>query len=101
LSAPLGAFLRTESGSAGVLLAATLAALVWANITPTLYEAVWQAPLAIKIGNADLSLTLRQWVNSGLMTFFLMVLPAAVASESVVGVFAHFREVTTETGLSH
>ena len=32
VTAPLRAFLRTESGSAGVLVAAIVAALVWANI---------------------------------------------------------------------
>jgi Na+/H+ antiporter NhaA len=85
LSAPLSAFLRTESGSAGVLLASTLAALVWANITPTLYEAFWQAPLAIKIGDADLSLTLRQWVNSGLMTFFFFVVGLEARREFDLG----------------
>ena len=32
VTAPLRAFLRTESGSAGILVAAIVAALIWANI---------------------------------------------------------------------
>jgi Flp pilus assembly pilin Flp len=32
LKTPLREFLRTETGSTAVLLAATLAALVWANV---------------------------------------------------------------------
>ena len=35
LETPLRRFLRTETGSAAVLLAATLAALAWANIDPS------------------------------------------------------------------
>jgi hypothetical protein len=34
LETPLRSFLRTETGSAAVLLAATVAALVWANLDP-------------------------------------------------------------------
>jgi hypothetical protein len=70
LQAPLRAFLQTESGSAGVLLLATVAALVWANLAPEAYAAFWETPLAIRVGRVDLALTLRDWVNSGLMTFF-------------------------------
>jgi len=39
LQTPLRQFLRTETGSAAVLLAATLAALAWANIDPSGYAA--------------------------------------------------------------
>ena len=46
VAAPFRAFLRTESGSAGVLVLAILAALVWANIDLGSYEAVWRTRLA-------------------------------------------------------
>ena len=38
---PLREFLRTESGGAAVLLAATGAALVWVNVDATSYEKLW------------------------------------------------------------
>ena len=38
LETPLRAFLRTETGSAAVLLAATVAALVWANVDASSYR---------------------------------------------------------------
>ena len=50
LDTPLRVFLRTESGSASVLLVATLAALVWANIDLASYDAVWRTPLSIQRG---------------------------------------------------
>src|SRR5512143_3462862 len=41
LETPLRSFLRTETGSAAVLLAATVAALVWVNVDSSSYERVW------------------------------------------------------------
>jgi Na+/H+ antiporter NhaA len=70
---PLRRFLRTETGSAAVLLAATLAALAWANIDPAGYAAAWSTHLSIKVGSAGLVASLHEWVNSGLMAFFFLV----------------------------
>jgi Na+/H+ antiporter NhaA len=72
LEAPLRDFLRTQSGSAVILAAAAVAALVWANIGSS-YEHVWHTTLSIQIGGAGISQDLRHWVNNGLMTFFFFV----------------------------
>src|SRR5436305_4128686 len=74
LAAPVRDFLSTETGSASVLLVATLAAVVWAN-SPWRhsYQTVWNTVLSIRLGGGDISATLRQWVNEGLMTFFFLV----------------------------
>lgn len=50
VAAPLRAFLRTESGGAGVLVAAIVAALLWANIDLGSYEAVWRTQLSLGLG---------------------------------------------------
>jgi hypothetical protein len=73
LETPLRRFVRTETGSAAVLLAATLAALAWANIDPSGYAHTWHTELSIRIGNTGLAADLREWVNSGLMAFFFLV----------------------------
>jgi Na+/H+ antiporter NhaA len=70
---PLRQFLRTETGSAVVLLAATIAALAWANLDPSSYAACWGTQLSIRLGTAGLADDLHGWVNSGLMAFFFMV----------------------------
>jgi Na+/H+ antiporter NhaA len=70
---PLRRFLRTETGSAAVLLAATLVALVWANTDPSGYAATWGTDLSVRLGSAGLSADLHEWVNSGLMAFFFLV----------------------------
>jgi Na+/H+ antiporter NhaA len=73
LETPLRRFVRTETGSAAVLLAAALAALVWANIDPAGYGAAWGTELSVTIGHTGVAADLREWVNSGLMAFFFLV----------------------------
>jgi Na+/H+ antiporter NhaA len=73
LETPLRRFVRTETGSAAVLLAATIAALAWANIDSSGYTATWGTELSIRIGRSGLAADLREWVNSGLMAFFFLV----------------------------
>jgi len=73
LQTPLRQFLRTETGSAAVLLAATVAALTWANIDPSGYAATWHTELVIRSGTRGLADSWQGWVNSGLMAFFFLV----------------------------
>ncbi|HZB31311.1 MAG TPA: Na+/H+ antiporter NhaA [Streptosporangiaceae bacterium] len=85
LQTPLREFLRTETGGAVVLLAAALAALVWANVHPSSYEATWSTPASIRVGDAGLTLDLRHWVNSGLMTVFFFVVGLEARREFDMG----------------
>ena len=73
LQTPLRVFLRTETGGAAVLLGMAVAALVWVNVNAASYDAVWGARLSVRLAGAGVSLDLREWVNSGLMTFFFFV----------------------------
>ena len=85
LQTPLRRFLATQTGSAAVLLGATIAALAWANISPASYETVWHTPLSIRLGGSGLSLDLHDWVNSGLMTFFFFVVGLEARREFDLG----------------
>ena len=82
---PLRAFLHTESGGAAVLLAAAVAALLWANLHGSSYEELWETVLSIDVGGAGVSLELREWLNSGLMTFFFFVLGLEARREFDLG----------------
>ncbi|MBA3907587.1 MAG: Na+/H+ antiporter NhaA, partial [Pseudonocardiales bacterium] len=85
LKTPLQRFLRTEAGGAAVLVTGALAALVWANIDVGSYERVWAMPLSVRLGDAQVSLALRGWVNSGLMTFFFFVVGLEARREFDLG----------------
>ncbi|MBO0807764.1 MAG: Na+/H+ antiporter NhaA, partial [Actinobacteria bacterium] len=85
LSTPLRQFLRTETGSAAVLLGAAVVALGWANISASSYRAVWATKLTVSLGGASLSADLRGWVNSGLMTLFFLVVGLEARREFDMG----------------
>jgi Na+/H+ antiporter NhaA len=85
LETPLRSFLRTETGSAAVLLAAAIAALVWVNVDESSYERVWHTVLSISIGGSGVSEDLRYWLNSGLMTFFFFVIGLEARREFDMG----------------
>src|SRR5919106_2943989 len=73
-SAPLRRFLRTETGSAGLLLCATVAALVWANAAGGSYADLWSTEMALEVGGFEYREDLRHWVNDELMVFFFFVI---------------------------
>jgi Na+/H+ antiporter NhaA len=90
---PLREFLRTETGGAAVLLAAAVAALVWVNVDASSYDSLWSTKLSIDVADAGVSLDLRQWVNSGLMTFFFFVVGLEARREIDLGELRERRRV--------
>jgi Na+/H+ antiporter NhaA len=85
LDTPLGEFLRTETGGAAVLLGAAVAALVWVNLDAASYDSLWDTTLSIHLGGSGVALDLRHWVNSGLMTFFFLVVGLEARREFDLG----------------
>jgi Na+/H+ antiporter NhaA len=85
LETPLREFLRTETGSAAMLLGATVAALLWANLGASSYQALWATPLSIRVGATGISLDLHDWVSTGLMTFFFFVVGMEARREYDMG----------------
>jgi Na+/H+ antiporter NhaA len=84
LEAPLRDFMRTETGSAAVLLLGAVAALVWANIGSS-YESVWHTTMVDSIGGGAIAQDLRHWVNDGLMTLFFFVVGLEARREFDLG----------------
>src|SRR4051794_41538773 len=87
------AFLRTESGSALVLLSAAVIALLWVNIDQASYDDLWQTVLSVRLGHWAVSLDLRGWVNDGLMAFFFFVVGLEARREADLGELRELRRV--------
>ena len=86
LSHPLRAFMATEAAGALVMVLATVAALVWANSGwAASYQATWQQPLAIRIGEKELTTTLGHAVDDGLLAVFFFVVGLEVRHELSLG----------------
>lgn len=78
--------LRTSpAAAAAILLAATVTALVWANLPGSTYESFWHTPAAVTVGGAGVSLDLRHWVNDALMALFFFLVSLEAKRELAVG----------------
>jgi len=94
LAAPVRDFLSTETGSAVVLLGATITALLWSNSPwSDTYESVWTTRLSIDVGGSGISADLRHWVNEGLMTFFFLVVGLEAKREFDMGELRERRRI--------
>src|SRR5690606_31070209 len=94
LARPVRVFAATEVGSALILLVAALAALLWAN-SPWgwTYEEFWTTDLSIRLADAELSHSLRDWINDGLMAFFFFVVALEIRREFDMGELRDRRRV--------
>ena len=82
---PLQQFLRLEVSGGLVLLAATIAALLWANTAGASYDDLWSTELSLRVGGHLFSEDLRHLVNDGLMAIFFFVVGLEVKRELTVG----------------
>jgi Na+/H+ antiporter NhaA len=86
LAEPVRSFLATEAGSAGLLLAATVLALLWANSPwSDAYVSLWHTELSVHLGGAQLAKDLRHWADDGLMALFFFVVGLEVRRDLSVG----------------
>lgn len=75
-------FVHVEAVSGGVLLAAAVAALIWANSSfSQSYHDLWHLPLTLGIGEHVVARSLHFWVNDALMTIFFLVVGMEIRRE--------------------
>ncbi len=83
-------FVRDETVGGAILLAATVVALIWANVGDS-YESLWSTELTLGGGSLAITEDLEHWVNDGLMVLFFFVVALEVKRELVVGELADRR----------
>jgi len=84
--APLRDFLQNEAAGGILLLAATVAALIWANSPwKAAYHALWDTQFGLSLGRYSFSMDLHHWVNDGLMTIFFFVVGLEIKREVTTG----------------
>jgi NhaA family Na+:H+ antiporter len=83
---PLVDFLHTEAAGGVALVVAAIVALLWANSPwDASYDDLWNTHLAVSLGDWELDLDLREWINDGLMVFFFFVVGLEIKRELVEG----------------
>ncbi len=86
---PVQDFIRTESASGVILIAAAGVAFAWANSPwATSYFAILDVPLAVSFGAWSLTKPLLLWVNDLLMALFFFVIGLEIKREILVGELA-------------
>ncbi|GAA1522055.1 Na+/H+ antiporter NhaA [Agromyces terreus] len=68
-----------------LLLVATAAAIVWANVSTGSYESFWETHLSIGVGDIQLDFTLHALVNDALMAIFFFTVGLEVRREFAIG----------------
>ncbi|WP_307796846.1 Na+/H+ antiporter NhaA [Williamsia soli] len=86
-------FLSKESGSAGLLLAATVLALAWANVPGTGYDSFWHTEVVLQIGSWSTALDFQHIVNDAAMAIFFLVVGLEISREVTVGELTDRRTV--------
>ncbi|MGD8801978.1 MAG: Na+/H+ antiporter NhaA, partial [Gammaproteobacteria bacterium] len=83
---PFQEFIRDQTTGSILLLACTVAALIIAN-SPLAhdYEALIETQAGFVLGEWSLKMSLRHWVNDGLMSLFFFVLGLEIKREILVG----------------
>jgi Na+/H+ antiporter NhaA len=76
----------TENSAAGLLLAATLVAILWANSPwSQSYWTLLNTPVGFSFGDVEFDLTVKHLINDGLMTFFFFIVGLEVMAEFTIG----------------
>ncbi|MBL9007181.1 MAG: Na+/H+ antiporter NhaA [Myxococcales bacterium] len=89
---PLERFLHIEAASGILLLLAAVLALIWANSPwSSLYTALWQTPLGIRIGPFHFERSLEWFINDALMVLFFFVVGMEIRRELHDGELSEWR----------
>lgn len=89
---PFQYFFAKEAAGSLLLLACTAIALVWANsMFGEAYHHIQEAEIGIGLGAFELTLSLHEWINDGLMAVFFFVIGLEIKREILVGELASWR----------
>jgi NhaA family Na+:H+ antiporter len=86
-------FVRSEIAGSVVLVACTLAALLWANSPwSETYFDILHTKIGLSWGTSTFALSLHHWINDGLMVVFFFVVGLEVKRELLVGHLSSVRK---------
>ena len=89
------AFVRNETSGATLLLAATIVALLWANLGGHSYEHFWHTHFSIHLGDIfSVDMSLQHWINDGLMMMFFFLVSLEVKHDFVMGELREWRRAS-------
>lgn len=92
ITSPFTRFARTEAAGGIVLMAATFAALVWANSAwQHSYHHLLETDVSIGVGSLAVTANRHHWINDGLMSLFFFLVGMEIKREILVGELSSLR----------
>jgi NhaA family Na+:H+ antiporter len=82
---PIERLMKVETTGGIVLIIMTVAALIWANLSPETYHHFWHMPFTLKIGDWIGNGDLHWLINDALMTIFFFNIGLEVKGEMTYG----------------
>jgi NhaA family Na+:H+ antiporter len=93
LTSPFVRFAKMEAASGILLLAGTIAALLWANSPwEASYHGLWNKQVPIGFGRFILSESRHEWINDGLMSIFFFLVGLEIKREVLIGELSSLRQ---------
>jgi len=90
---PFQEFFKTEAAGGALLLFCACAALAVANSPwAGAYHHLWAATITVGAAGHDLSLTIHEWINDGLMALFFLLVGLEIKREALAGELASPRQ---------
>ncbi|MFA5849601.1 MAG: Na+/H+ antiporter NhaA [Bacteroidales bacterium] len=86
-------FFKNQSNGGIVLLCCAILAIIIAN-TPQLnfLNGLWEQKFGLFVGSAKIEMTLRHWINDGLMAIFFFVVGLEIKREMFVGELSSIKQ---------
>ncbi len=92
---PFQQFAETGTLGSALLLLGMVAALVWANSPwAASYFELWDTKFVVGRGDAPMELSLRHWINDGLMVVFFLYVGLEIKRELIGGELASVRQAS-------
>ncbi len=93
LAKPFQEFAKLEASGGILLIACTVAALIWANSPwAASYFGLWHTKLTFGFAGQQLSEELHFWINDGLMAIFFLLVGLEIKREALVGELASLQK---------
>ncbi|MCU4165342.1 Na+/H+ antiporter NhaA [Carboxylicivirga caseinilyticus] len=93
-SNPFEEFISFLTSGSALLMLATFAAIIWANISHESYDHFWHSLFTIESEIFDIRLGLQHWVNDGLMAIFFFVVGLEIKREFLAGELSSLKQAS-------